>query len=126
MKKAMIPEEKHSLSQGNTTTSASPAVLLETAPTKIARELVYLRHYGTLNRFEAGRLVGDTCLNSTIPVLENSYGLTFEHIPEKSPNNWGTPCDCTRYRLLESSHDQADKVLALMFERAAKRQKVAA
>lgn len=126
MKKATLPEEKRSLSQGNTITSASPAVLLETAPTKIARALVYVRHFGTLNRFEAPKWVGDTCLNSTIPVLENSYGLTFEHIPEKSPNNWGTPCDCTRYRLLESSHDQADKVLALMFERAAKRQKVAA
>jgi hypothetical protein len=126
MKKAMIPEEKHSLSHGNTITSASPAVLLDTAPTKIARALVYVRHFGTLNRFEAPKWVGDTCLNSTIPVLENSYGLTFEHIPEKSPNNWGTPCDCTRYRLLESSHEQADKVLALMFERAAKRQKVAA
>lgn len=126
MKKATIPEEKRSLSHGDITTSASPAVLLETAPTKIARALVYVRHFGTLNRFEAPKWVGDTCLNSTIPVLENSYGLTFEHIPEKSPNNWGTPCDCTRYRLLESSYDQADKVLALMFERAAKRQKVAA
>lgn len=126
MKKATIPEEKRSLSQGNTTTSASPAALLETAPTKIARALVYFRHFGTLNRFEAPKWVGDTCLNSTIPVLENSYGLTFEHISEKSPNNWGEPCDCTRYRLLESAHDQADKVLALMFNRAAKRQKVAA
>lgn len=126
MKKAAIPEENRSLSQGNTTTSASPAALLEIAPTKIARALVYFRYFGTLNRFEAPKWVGDTCLNSTIPVLENSYGLTFEHIPEKSPNNWGEPCDCTRYRLLESAYDQADKVLALMFNRAAKRQKVAA
>ncbi|MDN5673879.1 MULTISPECIES: hypothetical protein [Pseudomonas] len=126
MKKATIPEEKRSQSQGDITTSASPAQLLETAPTKIARVLVYVRHFGTLNRFEAPRWVGDTCLNSTIPVLESSYGLVFEHIPEKSPNNWGEPCDCTRYRLLESSHEHADKVLALMFNRAAKRQKVAA
>lgn len=126
MKKATIPEEKRSLSQGNTTTSTDPAELLETAPTKIARALVFLRHYGPLNRFEAARLVGDTCLNSTIPVLESNYGLTFEHIPEKSPNNWGAPCDCTRYRLLESAHGVADKVLAQMFKRAARRQKVTA
>lgn len=126
MKKATIPEEKRSLSQGDITTSATPASLLETAPTKIARALVYFRHFGTLNRFEAPKWVGDTCLNSTIPVLENSYGLTFEHLPEKSPNNWGEPCDCTRYRLLTSSYAKADKVLALMFNRTAKRQKVAA
>jgi len=124
MKKATIPEEKRSLSQGDTTTS--PAALLKTAPTKIARTLMYFRHYGSLNRFEASKWFGDTCPNSTTPVLENSYGLTFEHIPEKSPNNWGAPCDCTRYRLLESSYAQADKVLALMFNRTVKRQKVAA
>lgn len=126
MKKSQPLYQPTGPSHTDITTVASPAVLLETAPTKIARVLVYIRHYGTLNRFEAPKLVGDTCLNSTIPVLENSYGLTFEHIPEKSPNNWGTPCDCTRYRLLESSYAQADKVLALMFNRAAKLQKVAA
>jgi len=125
MKKDQPLYQQTSPSHTDTITSASPAVLLETAPTKIARALVYVRHFGTLNRFESSKWVGDTCLNSTIPVLENSYGLTFEHIPEKSPNNWGTPCDCTRYRLLESSYDQADKVLVLMFSRAAKRQKLA-
>ncbi|MGV8860841.1 MAG: hypothetical protein ACOH2O_13415 [Pseudomonas sp.] len=126
MKKNQPPSKQASPSQGDITTTATPAELLETAPTKIARALVYVRHFGTLNRFEAPKWVGDTCLNSTIPVLENSYGLTFEHIPEKSPNNWGTPCDCTRYRLLESSYAQADKVLALMFRRGSKRQGVAA
>ena len=34
-------------------TSASPDVLLDKAPTKIARALVYFRHLGSLNRFEA-------------------------------------------------------------------------
>jgi hypothetical protein len=126
MKKATHSEEQGSQSHGQHSTSTSPAALLETAPTKIARALVYLRHYGPLNRFEAARLVGDTCLNSTIPALETHYGLSFEHIPEKSPNHWGAPCDCTRYRLPEGSHDQADKVLALMFARGSKRQKVAA
>lgn len=120
MKKATRSEEQGSQSHGDVTT-LSPAKLFELAPTKIARALVYLRHFHPLNRFEAARLVGDTCLNSTIPALENNYGLTFEHIPEKSPNNWGAPCDCTRYRLLESAYDHADKVLALMFSRGSKR-----
>lgn len=125
MKKATRSAEQGSESHGDITT-LSPAALLETAPTKIARALVYLRHYGPLNRFEAARLVGDTCLNSTIPALESNYGLTFEHIPEKSPNNWGEPCDCTRYSLVESAYGQADKVLTLMFSRELKRLKVAA
>lgn len=116
MKKATRPEEQSRLLQGQSITSASPADLLATAPTKIARALVYFRHFGDLNRFEAARLVGDTCLNSTIPALER-YGLTFEHLPEKSPNHWGEPCDCTRYRLPASQYDRADKVLALMFSR---------
>jgi len=76
MKKSQPLYQPTSPSHGDITTSASPAVLLETAPTKIARALVYVRHFGTLNRFEAPKWVGDTCLNSTIPVLENSYLAT--------------------------------------------------
>ena len=94
-----------------------PNTLLRNAPSKIARLLVYLRHFGDLNRFEAARLVGDSCLNSTIPALESRHGLTFEHLPEKSPNRWGEPCDVIRYRLPISEHERADKVLARMFER---------
>jgi hypothetical protein len=97
---------------------ATPDQLLINAPSKISRVLVYLRHFGSLNRFEAARLVGDTCLNSTIPVLEGAYGLVFMHIPEKSPNNWGSPCEVTRYSLPVSAHEKADAVLALMFCRA--------
>jgi hypothetical protein len=118
MKKASPPiHAEASPSHGKNTTS--PDELLRTAPSKIARVLVYLRHFGALNRFEAARLVGDTCLNSTIPALER-YGLPHEHMPEKSPNNWGKPCDCTRYRLPASEHLRADKVLATMFTRRAK------
>lgn len=117
MKKATNSEEKRSQSQAQHITS--PAELLRTAPTKICRVLAYTRHFGTLNRFEAARLVGDTCLNSTIPALETNYGLTYQHIPEKSPNNWGKPCDCTRYALPESQHERADKVIAYMFAKAA-------
>lgn len=121
MKKATSSEEQRSQSHGQfSSTSATPAELLRTAPSKIARVLVYLRHFAPLNRFEAARLVGDTCLNSTIPRLETRHGLTFEHIPEKSPNHWGEPCDVTRYSLPESAHGQADKVLALMFTRGVK------
>lgn len=98
--------------------SATPSDLLTNAPTKISRVLTYLRHFGSLNRFEAARLVGDSCLNSTIPILEGSYGLVFMHAPEKSPNNWGSPCEVTRYNLPVSEHEKADAVLALMFSRA--------
>lgn len=118
MKKATRSKEQGSQSQGEFITS--PAELLRTAPSKICRVLVYTRHFGTLNRFEAARAVGDTCLNSTIPALETNYGLTYQHIPEKSPNNWGKPCDCTRYALPESQHERADKVIAYMFAKAAK------
>lgn len=97
-------------------TSISPDALLWSAPTKIARVLVFFRHVGSLNRFEAARLVGDTVLNSTIPRLEQQ-GLTFLHTPEKSPNHWGAPCDVTRYRLLPASHKLADELLAQMFAR---------
>lgn len=127
MKKATIPEEKRSQSHGQFSSAhATPEELLSTAPSKIARVLVYLRHFDTLNRFEAARKVGDTCLNSTIPTLQTNYGLTFEHIPEKSANHWGDPCGVTRYRLPASQHEQADKVIAMMFTRRAKAQKAAA
>lgn len=125
MKKASLPiHAEASPSHGQNITS--PAELLRTAPSKIARVLVYLRHIDTLNRFEAARKVGDTCLNSTIPALESNHGLTFEHIPEKAANHWGEPCGVTRYRLPKSQHAQADKVLAMMFIRRAKAQQAAA
>ena len=120
MKKASIPiHAEASPSHGQNITS--PAELLSTAPSKIARVLVYVRHFDTLNRFEAARKVGDTCLNSTIPALESQYGLTFEHIPEKAANHWGDPCGVTRYRLPASQHKQADKVLTMMFARKGKK-----
>lgn len=96
----------------------TPDALLRHAPSKIARNLVYLRHFGALNRHEAARLVGDTCLNSTIAVLAINYGLAIQRTPEKVPNRWGEPTDCMRYRLPASEHERADKVLAHMFERS--------
>ena len=95
-----------------------PSALLSSAPSKISRVLTYLRHFGSLNRFEAARLVGDTCLNSTIPVLEGSYGLVLMHVLEKVPNNWGAPCEVMRYCLPVTEHEKADAALALMFGRA--------
>ena len=120
MKKASLPiHAEASPSHGQNITC--PAELLRTAPSKIARVLVYVRHFDSLNRFEAARKVGDTCINSTIPALESNYGLTFEHIPEKAANHWGDPCGVTRYRLPASQHKQADKVLTMMFARKGKK-----
>lgn len=110
----------------DTTTSPSPDYLLRAAPAKISRVLVYLRHFGSLNRFEAARKVGDTCLNSSIPALEGRHGLTFERQPEKSPNRWGEPTDCMRYSLPASEYERADRVIAHLFRRRAKAQKVLA
>jgi len=126
MKKATRPEEQSRLLQGQSiTASASPDVLLDKAPTTIARALVYFRHLGSLNRFEAEAL-GDHCLNSTIAKLANDYGLNFDRLPEKVPNRWGEPCDVIRYSLPESQYDRADKVLELMFSRTKGRKEVAA
>lgn len=120
MKKASIPiHAEASPSHGQNITC--PAELLRTAPSKIARVLVYVRHFDSLNRFEAARKVGDTCINSTIPALESQYDLSFEHIPEKAANHWGDPCGVTRYRLPASQHEQADKVLTMMFARKGKK-----
>lgn len=118
MKKASPPiHAEASPSHGKNTTS--PDELLRTAPSKIARVLVYLRHFNALNLFEAEH-IGDHCLPSTISSLTIGHGLTFEHITERVPNSWGAPSDCTRYRLPASQHEQADKVLATMFTRRAK------
>lgn len=98
--------------------NVAPPVLLNNAPSKISRVLAYLRHFGSLNRFEAARLVGDSCLNSTIPRLESGYGLVLMHILEKAPNNWGAPCEVMRYSLPVVEHEKADAALALMSVRA--------
>ncbi len=119
MKKATRSEKQGSQSQGENISKLPPGELLEKAPSKRARVLVHLRHFNTLNRFEAER-IGDHCLPSTISDLALGYGLAFEHTPERVPNKWGAPSDCTRYGLPESQHAQADKALALMFSRRKK------
>ncbi|GAB3471364.1 hypothetical protein [Azotobacter salinestris] len=106
--------------------SASPAELLDKAPSKIARVLAYmLVPCNSLNRFEA-ELLGDHCLNSTVAKLANQYGLEFQRQPEKVPNRWGAPCDVTRYSLPESQHQRARAVLALLNKPAKDRKEVAA
>ena len=127
MKKATRPEEQSRLLQDQSiTTSASPADLLDKAPTKIARVLAYLLvPCNSLNRFEA-ELLGDHCLNSTVAKLAHSYGLKFQRQPEKVPNRWGAPCDVTRYSLPESQHKHARTVLALLNKPARGRKEAAA
>ncbi|MDI3185185.1 MULTISPECIES: hypothetical protein [Pseudomonas] len=117
MKKATIPEEKRSLSQGNTNTGK--------APSKIARVLEYMLYDGSLQRFEAERL-GDHCLHSTISSLANGYGLKFQRQLERVPNHWGEPCTVTRYTLPASERRRARIVLDMLCKPAKQRQKVAA
>lgn len=116
MKKATLPEGKRS--QPGSDINTKP-------PTKIARILAHLLTGASLNRFEAER-IGDHCLPSTIAVLANRNGLSFERTPEKVPNNWGQPCDVIRYRLPDSEHPRAGHVLALLNGKKAKAGEVAA
>ncbi|MCY1376829.1 hypothetical protein D9M69_643490 [compost metagenome] len=67
----------------------------------------------SLNRFEAERL-GDHCLNSTVAVLANRYGLSVLREQERVPNNWGTPCLVTRYSLPPSELRRARHALLML------------
>ncbi len=106
MKKATNSEEQGSQSHGQ----------FSKAPSKITRVLTHLLYSGSLNRFEAER-IGDHCLHSTISSLANSYGLFFKRTQEKAPNNWGAPCDVTRYSLPDCEHCRAQSVLLLLSQR---------
>lgn len=117
MKKATIPEEKRSLSRGNSNTSEPPS--------KIARVLAYMLNDGGLIRFEAERL-GDHCLHSTISSLANGYGLKFQRQLERVPNHWGEPCTVTRYTLPASERRRASAVLEMLCSPLKQRQRVAA
>jgi hypothetical protein len=110
MKKATIPEEKRSLSHGDTTISNK-------APTKISRILTYLLYDGSLHRFEAERL-GDHCLHSTISALANGYGLKFERVLEQVPNHWGEDCTVTRYTLPVVERRRAHNILLTLCKRS--------
>lgn len=83
------------------------------APSKIANILTHLVTGASLNRFEAERL-GDHCLNSTIAVLANRHGLTFQRQRERVPNKWGAPCSVTRYSLPAKEQHHAFTVLACL------------
>lgn len=113
MKKATIPEEKRSQSQGNVSSTNTKA------PSKISRVLGHLLRHGPLNRFEAER-IGDHCLHSTISSLANGYGLAFKRIPEKVPNHWGLPCDVIRYSLPRSERRSAKLVLDMLSRKGKK------
>ncbi len=109
MKTATRSEELSSRAHGQSSTEA---------PCKIARILAHLLIGASTNRFEAEHL-GDHCLPSTIAVLANRYGLTFQRQPERVPNRWGKPCLVTRYSLPPSEHKRARAVLAT-FKRTAR------
>lgn len=83
------------------------------APSKIAPVLAHLLAGISINRFEAERL-SVHCLNSSIAVLANSYGLAFSRQQERIPNDWGAPCVVTRYSLSVSDYGNALKVLAYL------------
>ena len=120
MKKATNSEEKRSQAHGNSTT-----INTGKAPTKISRVLAYLLQDYSLNRFEAERL-GDHCLHSTISSLTHGYGLKFSRQTERVPNNWGLPCQVTRYSLPASERKRARNVLKMLCSTTGAKREVAA
>lgn len=79
--------------------------------TKIGNVLNYFVFIGSLNRFEAGRLLYDTALNSTVSDLANGYGLNFEKRWEVVPNRAGGMTRVKRYSLGTESTEKALKLL---------------
>lgn len=79
--------------------------------TKIANVLNYFVFIGSLNRFDAGRLLYDTALNSTISDLANDYGLSFEKCWEVVPNRAGGMTRVKRYSLSAVSIEKALRLL---------------
>lgn len=112
MKTAAHPGELSSRAHGQ------PSTDIEEAPSKIARILAHLLAGASVNRFEAEGL-GDHCLTSTIAVLANRHGLTFQRKSERVPNLWGAPCTVTRYSLSSSERQRARSTLAYLQRTAA-------
>ncbi|HKM27779.1 MAG TPA: helix-turn-helix domain-containing protein [Thiopseudomonas sp.] len=105
-------------------TSSSPAGLVTNQPieaiqslkpgecrTKKERVLNHLTHYGSINRFEASKLLYDTALNSTISFLANAHGITFDKLWESVPNRVGSSTKVKRYSLAIESRAAALKLL---------------
>lgn len=93
--------------------SPSQVQSITAATCKIGRILIHLTTGASLNRFEAQDL-GDHCLNTTISVLGNRFGLIIERHWERVPNRWGKPCRVMRYSLPFSEREKAYKVLAYL------------
>ena len=74
-------------------------------PIKIARILCYLYHGSTLNRFEASYLLHDTCLNSTISVIRNDFGIVVNGQSEKVLGYQKLQTICQRYSLSNSTEN---------------------
>lgn len=112
MKKATPLKRDRSPTQANHTAI--------TAPSKICRVLAILISGRSLNRFEAEQ-EGEHCLHTTISALANKHGLLFVRTPETVPTNWGASCRVIRYRLALSHIERAEKLLALLASRSARR-----
>jgi hypothetical protein len=112
MKKATLDFSKSSPSQAKHNTTQRKR------KTKLASILEHFANGGSLNRFEAERL-GDHCLNSTVSVLANDYGLAFFRLTETVPNRFGGTTPVTRYRLMPSDLDRAQQLLEALSAKAA-------
>lgn len=79
--------------------------------TKLAAVLKYLAEVGSLNRFEAERLVHDHCLPSTVAEFQTRFGLRVERREEIVPGFHGHPTRVARYWIADDQREAAKVLL---------------
>jgi len=80
-------------------------------PRKWQRVLAWFADGGTLNRFEAYRVLRDSCLNTTVSQIE-SRGVRIERREETVPGAFG-PVHCCRYWIAPEALQRAHELLGL-------------
>lgn len=65
--------------------------------TKADRVYTALMEGKSYNRFEAARLLHDTCLHSTVSALEQKHGITINRMYETVRGYQGNPTSVCRY-----------------------------
>ncbi|MCU4674292.1 helix-turn-helix domain-containing protein [Catenovulum sp. 2E275] len=89
-----------------TNTTAEPVELIRPKRmNKVGRVLYYLYQGGTLNRFEAGTKLHDTCLNSTISELKKKLGIIIDSHFEVITGYQGQKTKVKRYSLTRTPHN---------------------
>ena len=78
-------------------------------PSKLKRLLLTFGER-SLNRFEAERMADDHCLNSSVAVLRNRYGVEIDREWEVVPGWQGIETRVIRYSISEENKETAMQV----------------